>query len=185
MSDDAPISHGRGGQTGSQRRWLRILGVLLAGLALLWLVWISFFYSTNILTEPGPTIAGRELWVFVEETFLNDFGAYLNAAIRLAGGGSLYLDATVSAPYHPGPFGLYMYAPPFGVSFLPFVAVDHMLGASLWLALHVLALVAACALMPVRPLIRLFGFVRGRLQLHDHPGHRPRAMSACCCCYRW
>ncbi len=75
--------------------------------------------------------------------------------------------------YRPGPFGLYMYAPPLGVSLLPATALGF--DTSMWLWFVRARVGAGRGLRPdagatAGPAVRLR---RGRLQLRRHPGHRP------------
>lgn len=121
--------------------------LLLAGLALalaggLWL-------ALGLLSLPGS-----DSWGY-------DLEAYLAAARRLAEGGSLYQPETLSGPFRPGPYGLYLYAPPLGIAVTPLVPLAPEVSSGLWYAAHVVALLAACALMPVRWSVRLVGFAVG------------------------
>jgi hypothetical protein len=119
-------------------RWLRF-GFALTVIGLMW------------VTAMFIAFPGAEGWGY-------DLRAYLDAAGRLATSGSLYQPETLDGPYRPGPYGLYMYAPPLGVAVAPMTAmvVDH--ATTLWFALHVTALALACALMPVRLGVRLAVF---------------------------
>ena len=87
-----------------------------------------------------------------------DYLAYRDAALRLAAEGSLYSSLTVSGPFHPGPTGLYLYPPPLGIAVTPLAWSSFEDGALAWYLLHLASLAAACALMPVRPSIRLASF---------------------------
>ncbi|HUG49309.1 MAG TPA: glycosyltransferase 87 family protein [Candidatus Limnocylindria bacterium] len=84
-----------------------------------------------------------------------DFSAYLDAAARLTETGSPYQPETLSGPFRPGPRGLYLYSPVLAVALLPVAGLDAEIVALAWLLLRVLALVAACALMPVGRNVRL------------------------------
>ncbi len=88
-----------------------------------------------------------------------DLKAYLAAAERLAGGASMYAPESLAGPFHPGPFGLYLYAPPLAVALLPLTATTISVAADAWLVLRLALLVATCGLMPVRPRLRLLVFV--------------------------
>ena len=61
-----------------------------------------------------------------------DFEAYLLAAYRLANGDSPYLAWTLAAPFRPGPYGLYLYAPPLAVALLPFTALSVPGATAAW-----------------------------------------------------
>ncbi|MFO7532979.1 MAG: glycosyltransferase family 87 protein [Candidatus Limnocylindrales bacterium] len=87
-----------------------------------------------------------------------DFLAYRDAALRLGSDGSLYAAATLVDSFHPGPTGLYVYPPPLGISVSPLSGWSFEAGATMWYLLHIVALVATCALMPVQLSIRLAAF---------------------------
>ncbi len=87
-----------------------------------------------------------------------DFEAYYAAAVRLANGGSVYLPFTLEEPFRPGPYLLYLYAPPLAVALLPATALSLSVATWLWLGLRIVTLAAACALMPVSLTIRLATF---------------------------
>jgi hypothetical protein len=105
---------------------------------------------------------------------LADFGydleAYLDAAARLAAYGSPYQAETLDGPFRPGPYGLYLYAPPLAVAMLPFADADPDLVALGWAVLRIATIGTACAIIPVRPAIRLVAFAMTALSapaLHD------------------
>ena len=108
---------------GADRRLLVGLGLAVVGL--LWLfVGLAFF-------------PGGEAWGY-------DYRAYADAAERLAQTGSLYQAETLAGPYRPGPYGLYMYAPPLGIAIGPLASVESDTAVVLWFVLHGVALAAAC-----------------------------------------
>ena len=109
---------------------MRVVAIVLAILGVAWL-------ALGLLTLPGG-----DAWGY-------DFLAYRDAAVRLEETGTLYQDETVSGPYRPGPFGLYMYSPPPGVAILPLAWVPAQDGALVWHVLHILVAALACAVMPV------------------------------------
>jgi hypothetical protein len=121
------------------RDWRLVAAAAVAGLGGLLLV------AAPLVLRRGPN------WAL-------DFLAYRDAASRLAAEGSLYSSLTVSGPFHPGPTGLYLYPPPMGVAVTALSWSSFEAGALLWYGLHVVCLAAACALMPVRPDIRLATF---------------------------
>lgn len=127
-----------------ERRML--LGTALAAVGLLWLV------AASVL------MAGGEGWGY-------DYGAYADAAERLAETGTLYQPETLDGPYRPGPYGLYMYAPPLGLVVGPLGSLEPDTAIRLWFLLHGLALAAACALMPVERWVRLAVFGVAALSL--------------------
>ena len=116
-----------------------LLGLALAVLGGLWLI-------AGLLSFPGG-----DGWGY-------DFQAYADAAVRLQDTGSLYQPETLDGPYRPGPYGLYMYAPPLGVAITPLAGLELGAGIAAWYLLHVLALVAACALLPIPTWVRLATF---------------------------
>lgn len=112
----------------------------MAALAVLWLIGLAFVFRTS----PG--------WGY-------DFEAYLLAAHRLSRGASIYLSWTVNGPFQPGPYGLYLYAPPLAVGMLPFTALSVPAATAIWFAIRAALLIGGIALMPVRRWIRLLIFV--------------------------
>ncbi len=87
-----------------------------------------------------------------------DFAAYDAAARRLAAGQSLYQAQTQDGAFAPGAAGLYLYPPPLAVLLLALVPFSPTWAAAAWEALHVIALVAACAILPVSRAVRLAAF---------------------------
>jgi hypothetical protein len=87
-----------------------------------------------------------------------DFAAYEAAARRLAAGQPLYQAVTQQGPFAPGPAGIYLYPPPLAVLLLALVPLSSAAAAFAWQALHVVALVAACAILPVPRWVRLASF---------------------------
>ncbi len=87
-----------------------------------------------------------------------DLAAYLSAARRLGEDGSLYSPALITGTFEPGPPDLYYYPPPLGVAMLPFTEMPITQSSAIWWAIRVGAALLACALMPVRPLLRALAF---------------------------
>ena len=87
-----------------------------------------------------------------------DFAAYFHAAQRLTAGQSLYQAVTQQGPFAPGPAGLYLYPPPLAVLLRAIVPLGATAAALVWQALHVAALVLACAVLPVPRRVRLATF---------------------------
>ena len=87
-----------------------------------------------------------------------DLDAYLAAAERVAAGGTPYQPETLNGPYQPGPAGLYLYPPPFAVLMVPAAALPAGLAVSIWVVLHIAALIVAAAVMPVAAWIRAAAF---------------------------
>lgn len=98
------------------------------------------------------------LWVDRAASWAYDFQAYYDAAVRLRDTGSPYQAVTLSGPFHPGPFGLYLYSPPVAVLLLPLIDLGAQNAALAWLVLRLAALGATCALMPVGRAVRLATF---------------------------
>ena len=87
-----------------------------------------------------------------------DFAAYFHAAQRLTAGQSLYQAVTQQGPFAPGPAGLYLYPPPMAVLLRAIVPLGATAAALVWQALHIAALVLACAVLPVPRWVRLATF---------------------------
>jgi hypothetical protein len=117
---------------------------LLAGfaLAVLGLLWLALGFVS---------FPGGEGWGY-------DYQSYVNAAERLAETGTLYPAWALEGPYRTGSIFNYYYAPPLGIVIGPLDAVSGELAVQAWYLLHVLALMAACALMPVATWVRLAVF---------------------------
>ncbi len=128
------------------RDWALLAGVALAAIGALWLI-------VGFVSFPGG-----EGWGY-------DYQAYADAAVRLGEDGSVYQAETLDGPYRPGPYGLYMYAPPLGIAIAPLADLEMGLAAGLWYLLHVAVLLAACALMPIRLSVRLATFGVAALSL--------------------
>jgi hypothetical protein len=79
-----------------------------------------------------------------------DFLAYLAAGQRLLAGQPLY-DLQQTAP---GPFGLYLYPPPFALLMVPLALVPQTLAVALWLGALAVAFVVAIAILPTSPRVR-------------------------------
>jgi alpha-1,2-mannosyltransferase len=112
---------------------------MLAGLALVWLL------------AAVPTLSGTDSWSI-------DFIAYRESALRLAEEGTLYLSSSLEGPFVPMFESFYLYPPPFGLAVSPIATLPASDGAFAWYLIHVAVLVLACALMPVRPVFRLWSF---------------------------
>ena len=134
-STPRPWAEGRG----RAASWPLLAAVAAAILGLAWLI-------LGLATLPDS-----KAWGF-------DFAAYHGAASRLADGLGLYAARSLSGPFEPTSAGLYLYPPPFAVGMLPLAAVPLESATAAWYVFHVLALAAACALLPVRPVIRVAGF---------------------------
>ena len=102
-------------------------------------------------------------WFMRTEAWAFDLEAYLDAARRLARGDvaigfSIYDPDALLGPFRPGPYKLFLYSPPFAVAMLPFTAISIDSAAVAWYVGRVALFGVACAVMPVRPSIRLFTF---------------------------
>lgn len=87
-----------------------------------------------------------------------DFNCYWGGAQRLAAGAGIYLPQNLDGPFQHGAPAVYVYAPPLAVFLAPATGLSFDVAAFGWLVLHLVALVAACALMPVGRPIRLAAF---------------------------
>lgn len=109
------------------------------------------------------------LWFVSTPAWGFDLEAYLDAARRLARGdlalpgGSIYDPAALAGPFRPGPYKLFLYSPPFAAAMLPLTAVSVDGAAVAWYVGRVVLFGVACAVMPVRPSIRLLTFAIGAL----------------------
>jgi len=98
------------------------------------------------------------MWVGRSPGWAYDFHAYYDAAIRLIMTGSPYQAETLSGPFRPGPYGLYLYAPPLAMLFVPLTWLGENAAVATWLVLRIGLLGLTCALMPVSRTIRLAAF---------------------------
>lgn len=87
-----------------------------------------------------------------------DFEAYYLAALRLARGDGVYEARTLAGPFRPGPWGLYLYAPPLAVAVVPLTGLSLGSATVIWVALRIGLLGLACWLMPVSRPVRLATF---------------------------
>ena len=121
-------------------RWA---GPLAIGLAVVGMLVLTAAISSWIGNSPG--------WAY-------DFNAYFDAAQRLATTGSPYQSQTLSGPFRPGPYGLYLYAPPLAILFMPLTALGDSGAVIAWLGLRVALMGATCAAMPVSRNVRIASF---------------------------
>ena len=145
---------------GDARRPAHRLAIALVAVAgvVVALAWYAWLFATFRAGAPIP-IGGGE-WVYVySDAWAYDLDAYVSAASRLKETGSLYDASLVAGPFQPGPRDLFYYAPPLGVAMLPIVDIPVHDSSVPWYVLHIAAFALACALMPVRALIRVFAFV--------------------------
>jgi glycosyl transferase family 87 len=118
---------------------------------------------TRVAAWVGAGVAGLFLLLassqFVRSSGYGfDLTCYWGGAQRLASGSGLYLPQNLDGPFQHGAPAVYVYAPPLAVLLAPATALPFDVVALGWLALHLAALVLACALMPVRVPIRLAVF---------------------------
>lgn len=140
------------GQAGGRRRLLvPALAAVALGLGLLWLAVAAHRFSQGAYVDGVWEYVADDAWAF-------DLEAYVGAALRLGTEGSLYRPDLMAGPFEPGPADLFYYAPPLGVAMLPFTGMPVADSAIIWYVLRVAALLAACALMPVRPVTRALAF---------------------------
>lgn len=84
-----------------------------------------------------------------------DFEAYYLAALRQLRGDGIYLPWTLAEPFRPGPYLLYLYAPPLAVAVAPFTVLSLPAATAVWVGLRIGLLALACGLMPVSRFVRL------------------------------
>ena len=128
-----------------------LVSLVAVGLGLAWLGYLAVLHSDQYRSGALPPGLEASPWGF-------DFNAYLHASLRLIEAGSLYAPEQVALSFEPGRLDMYQYAPPFGVAMLPFTGLAFDDGVVLWWIVRVGAFGAACALMPVRPVIRALAF---------------------------
>ncbi len=129
--------------TGASERSSRWAGPVSTGLALLGLAVLGLAVTMWVGRSPG--------WAY-------DFHAYYDAALRLISTGSPYQAETLSGPFRPGPYGLYLYSPPLAMLFVPLTWIGENAAVTTWLVLRIGLLGLTCALMPVSRAIRLAAF---------------------------
>jgi alpha-1,2-mannosyltransferase len=131
------------------RRTFQRPPALAVGLAILAL---AFLVSVLLQVQvTSPETADANGWGY-------DFEAYFWAAQRVARGDPAYWRYTLEAPFNPGPWGIYMYAPPLAVALMPFTIISQASATALWYVLRVILLAVGCGVMPVRPSVRLLIF---------------------------
>jgi alpha-1,2-mannosyltransferase len=141
-----------------RERRLILIGLVVTSLAIAVLAQSFLAFNAHEVVDGETVYALDDVWAY-------DFEAYISAASRLADGGSLYQAETLSGPFRPGPYGLYMYSPTLGVALLPLTEMKVAESSIVWYLLHALALALACLVMPVRASVRLFAFAVASLSL--------------------
>ncbi|MBA3307084.1 MAG: DUF2029 domain-containing protein [Chloroflexi bacterium] len=125
---ERPITHSRGEWTRPHAVWLAVMGAIF-------------------MVSAMAVLIDAQGWGY-------DFEAYYLAALRLARGDSIYQSWTLAGPFRPGPYTLYLYAPPLAVAMLPFTALSLPVGMIVWVGLRIALLAIACRLMPVSSTVR-------------------------------
>jgi hypothetical protein len=138
----ATIPAPTGGAHADRRRTPDRLTATTLILAFAGLAWLVVLFATQ---------SGSFAWGY-------DYRAYSAAATRLEEAGTLYQLETLGGPFRPGPYGLYMYAPPLGIAVVPLAGLGPDGGAAAWFLFHVAVLALACAVMPVETRWRLATF---------------------------
>jgi hypothetical protein len=112
------------------------------------------------LTVIGATVvfAAMAAWFNRSPGWAYDFQPYYDGALRLLATGSPYQSVTLDGPFSPGPKGLYLYSPVLAALFVPMTWLGEPNAIIVWTGLHIAALVAICALMPVPRNLRLATF---------------------------
>ena len=139
----------------SQRRERIALSIIAVVGLFVGLAWVAVMF---LRFHQGEIVDGEMVYVY-GDLWGYDFEAYANAAVRLVNEGSLYQAETLAGPFRPGPYGLYLYSPVLGVSLLPVAGMAIADSSIIWFGLRVIAMVVACGLMPVKPIVRVFAFV--------------------------
>ncbi len=136
---------------------------LVFSVGLLWLIGYFLTYPQGDIIDGRTVHVLGDFWGF-------DIEAYVAAAARLQADGSLYARIQVDAPFIPGGYGFYQYAPPFGVAMLPLTGLSIGEAAAVWYFVKVAALLVACLIMPVKLPVRALTFTCMALSawvLHD------------------
>jgi hypothetical protein len=97
-------------------------------------------------------------WFNESRGWAYDFHPYYDGALRLLANGSPYQSVTLDGPFSPGPKGLYLYSPVLAALFVPLTWLGEGSAIIAWAALHIAALIAICALMPISRNLRLATF---------------------------
>ncbi len=90
-----------------------------------------------------------------------DVEAYLWAGHRVALGESPYWAYTLAGPFSPGPWGIYLYAPPLSVAFVPLTLLSQGAVVVGWYLARVVLLAIGCRLLPVGRTTQLLVFAVG------------------------
>ncbi|MFO1539868.1 MAG: glycosyltransferase family 87 protein [Chloroflexota bacterium] len=90
-----------------------------------------------------------------------DVEAYLWAGHRVALGESPYWAYTLAGPFSPGPWGIYLYAPPLSVAFVPLTLLSQGAVVVGWYLARVVLLAVGCWALPVGRTTRLLVFAVG------------------------
>ena len=90
-----------------------------------------------------------------------DVEAYLWAGHRVALGESPYWAYTLAGPFSPGPWGIYLYAPPLSVAFVPLTVLSQGAVVIGWYLARVVLLAIGCWALPVGRTTRLLVFAVG------------------------
>ena len=130
---ESPLTSGR---TRPGIDWVLVASATAAGIGVLWLL------------AALPVIEGTSDWTL-------DYVAYRDAASRFGEGQSMYSMRSIAGPFYPYGSDLYLYPPPLAIVMSPLAGLAYAQGALIWYLLHVVAIVGACLLMPVRLPIRL------------------------------
>jgi hypothetical protein len=109
------------------------------------------------LAAIGLLVLGAVLAAWYNESrgWAYDFHPYYDGALRLIASGSPYQSVTLDGPFSPGPKGLYLYSPVLAALFVPMTWLGEIGAIIVWAGLHIAALVAICALMPVPRQLRV------------------------------
>jgi hypothetical protein len=107
----------------------------------------------------GAVVLSLAIMVFVDSAgFGYDYVAYDSAARRIVAGEPLYL-ADTAARYAAGSYdGLYLYPPPLAIALSPLTLLSTADATLAWMLLRVVALAAACAVLPVARSSRILTF---------------------------
>ncbi len=143
-----------GSAPGARAPTPRIVTLTLAALVVgLGLLWLGLLFADF---REGAWVDGS--WVFEEGAWAIDLDAYLQASRRIGETGSPYAAELIAGEFEPGPAELYYYAPPLSIALIPLADLSLADSSAIWWAVRIVALLAACVLMPVSVPLRAAAF---------------------------
>jgi alpha-1,2-mannosyltransferase len=121
----------------ARRAFLSSLGRAVLALGPLLVLTAFVVVLGAVLASAGPTLG-------------YDFEAYRRAGERVLAGEPLYDTSAAAA----GPYGLFLYPPPFAVAMVPFALLPLDVARWTWIVMISLAFLVGTAILPLRPGVR-------------------------------